>query len=113
MKETLNRKLEHGEFYACVTYDAPNPCFFYKEVKNGFRSAFWTTSGISTAIMFIDIPGDSLLPGDKKDILCYSINSQFAIDTISSSKVYWGPAICAMGIIKAINNDVKKISSII
>lgn len=89
--------LKHDEFYAQVVYYIPNECSFYAEIKNGFRSAFWSVYGISTAIMFVDIPGNSLLPGEEKTVLCYSINSEFAVEFISSNKALWGPATCAIG----------------
>ena len=99
MTEEESTALGPGELYVQVTYEKPNECAFYGEVKNGFRSSFWVVKGISTAIMFVDIPDGEILPGETKRIRAYTINAGISQKTLFSEKVYWGTAICAFGTI--------------
>lgn len=92
-----NTLLESGEFLVWVTYDAENECAFYEQVENSLRCSFWIEKGISTAIMFVDIPGGILMPGQSKEILVYTIDVEYAKKLIKNNNVHWGSTICSLG----------------
>ena len=98
----LSDSLPQEEFFVWVTYDIDNECAYTEKIKNDFRCRFWVTKEGSASIMFVNIPDGFILPGQRKKVLAYTIDPEYAQELIKSNKVYWGSAVCSLGTIEII-----------
>jgi hypothetical protein len=80
-----------GEIDVWVTYDTAPDGQYYPPLQNGFRSSFWGKKGYATAIMFVDIPANALLPGQTTRVKVYTISVAYMIQCLTTEKIHWGP----------------------
>jgi hypothetical protein len=88
---------EAGEMYVWVTYDNAPDGSYYPELQNGYRGSLWGNKGYAAAIMFVDIPDNSLLPGQTKRVSVYTLSPANFAQWIATERIYWGPLKCAIG----------------
>jgi hypothetical protein len=89
--------LEAGEMHVWVTYDNAPDGSYYPELQNGYRGSIWGNTGYAAAIMFVDIPDNSLLPGQTKRVSVYTLSPANFAQWIVTEKIYWGPLKRAIG----------------
>lgn len=87
----VDKPTEAGEMDVWVTYDNAPEGYYYLELQNGFRGSFWGDKGYSASIMFVDIPSNSLSPGQTKKIRVYTLNPALLTQWLNSERVCWGP----------------------
>jgi hypothetical protein len=88
---------EAGEMYVWVTYNNAPDGRYYPELQNGYRGSIWGNKGYAAAIMFVDIPDNSLLSGQTKRVSVYTLSPVNFAQWIATEKIYWGPLKRAIG----------------
>jgi hypothetical protein len=86
-----------GEMHVWVTYDNAPDGSYYPELQNGYRGSIWGNKGYAAAIMFVDIPDNSLSPGQTKKVSVYTLNTENFTRWIATERIYWGPLKRAIG----------------
>jgi hypothetical protein len=74
-----------------VTYDPAPEGSYYPALHSGFRTSMWGSKGYAAAILFVEIAGNALLPGQTERVRAYTLNSANFAQWIVTQKVYWGP----------------------
>ncbi|MFC6226084.1 hypothetical protein ACFP2F_22770 [Hymenobacter artigasi] len=100
MNDADKNSTEAGELSVQLTYSPPNDDRFYPEIHNGFRGGFWVKDGHSAAILLVEIPGNSMLPGQTKTVLAYTLSVPMTKRWLSSGSAHWGPVPCTFGSIR-------------
>ena len=100
MKDAEKNTTEAGELHVLLTYEPPNDGRFYGEVHNGFRGGFWQPNGHTAALLLVDIPGNSLLPGQSKTVLAYTLSVPMTKQWLASGTICWGRWPCPLGSIR-------------
>jgi hypothetical protein len=91
MIQSHDQPLEAGELDVWVTYDPAPEGSYYPELPNGFRTSMWGNKGYATAILFVEIEAEALVPGHTRRVRVYTLNAATFAQWIATEKVYWGP----------------------